>query len=104
MTYDEHLKVRIKVIEDTFEILDDHIDVFGKSLNINYFFFSDKADKIDSLGVELLKMGYYLEFETIKDENRRYVVTGHTDEMEISLKSIVEWIIIMCDLGLRFDC
>jgi hypothetical protein len=72
-------------------------------LKLEYFFYTDTAEKGKALAQELEKLKYSVECRKSVNEIET-LVTGWTEPMNMSNETVVSWTEKMCKLGYEYDC
>ena len=75
-----------------------------KELKLEFFFFTNTAEKAEYLGKVLVDKGYSCEFGESADNKDIFVTTGWTGPIQMSHENIIEWTGEMCVIGHRNDC
>jgi hypothetical protein len=103
-----------KEIYDTEIGLDINVDVLKRiyssnvtpetMIPIEFFYVSDKEEKLKELGLHLLsEFPQYADFK-IKPSNKNYELLGMTSPIQMELSAVNEWNKEMWDIGYEFDC
>ena len=80
-------------------------DVTSKSsLKLEYFFYTNSADKASAMTSVLEPLNYTASFQQIEPEDEIYVITGWTIPMRMDEPTVVGWTGEMCRLGYKHDC
>jgi hypothetical protein len=73
-------------------------------LPIEFFYVSDREEKLKNLGLHLLsEFPQYADLK-VQPYNDNYELTGTTHPIKMDLATVNEWNRKMWDLGYRFDC
>jgi len=75
-----------------------------KSLKLEYFFYTNTAEKAEQFVVEIKKMNYTVSYGVSASDKTIFVITGWTTEMKMTNEVVKQWIQQMCELGYKFDC
>lgn len=75
-----------------------------KELKLEYFFYTNKAEKAEQLATEIRKLNYTVQYGVSAGDKKLVVVTGWTSRMRMADEVIAEWTRQMCELGYKFDC
>ncbi|WP_343637353.1 ribonuclease E inhibitor RraB [Fluviicola sp.] len=73
-------------------------------LKLEYFFYTNTADKAELLAAEIAKLGYDVQFGVSASDKKLFIITGWTNKMKMSDEVVTNWTVQMCDLGYQFDC
>ena len=74
------------------------------SLPIEFFYVSDKEEKLKSLGLHLMSaFPGYTDFK-VQRYNDNYELAGITNPIKLNLTTVNEWNQRMWDIGYQFDC
>lgn len=87
----------------------DNLNIFDvddeTELRVEFFFYTDTQDKASNLAIELNKLNYNVEtVDTSAADASRWLVSGWTPPMNMSLESLSAWSERMCQLGFENDC
>jgi hypothetical protein len=72
-------------------------------LKLEYFFYTDTAEKSAALAGVLSEKGYTAEHGLSAREDKTYLVTGWTTPIIMDETSLVEWTRQMCVIGFEYD-
>ncbi len=75
-----------------------------KELKLEYFFYTNTADKAEQLAIELGKLNYAVEHGVSSGDKSLFIVTGRTTKLKMDNEVVKEWTKQMCELGFKFDC
>ena len=75
-----------------------------KELKLEYFFYTNNADKAKLFADEIGKLNYEVNYEQSADDNKSFVITGWTTKMKMQDNVVTNWTEEMCELGYKFDC
>jgi len=75
-----------------------------KELKLEYFFYTNKAEKAEALTKEIEKLNYNVSQSFYDEEKKVYVISGWTTKMKITDEVVKKWANQMCELGYQFDC
>jgi hypothetical protein len=73
-------------------------------LRIEYFFYSNSADKAAALADSLRSMGYTSEAGPSAHDKKVYLINGWTRPLAMKETELLSWTETMCRLGLSYDC
>ena len=73
-------------------------------LKLEYFFYTDTADKAAALAGVLSQKGYTAEHGLSAGDKKLFIVTGWTMPILMNEPTVVEWIRQMCRIGFKHDC
>jgi len=76
----------------------------GTALRLEYFFYSDKADKGAALATALLTGGYSAECRPAADGSPSFCITGWSTPIPVQGAEVRAWTSEMCTLGFEHDC
>jgi hypothetical protein len=74
-----------------------------KFLKLEFFFYTNTADKAASLNEELSSMDYQSEYGEAAHDNKTQVVTGWTSPIQMATETVVEWAQQMSNIGFKHD-
>jgi regulator of RNase E activity RraB len=75
-----------------------------KELKLEYFFYTNTAEKAERLATEIEKLNYSVQYGVSAGDKKLFIVTGWTIKMKMSEEVVKQWTKQMCELGYRFDC
>jgi hypothetical protein len=75
-----------------------------KELKLEFFSYTDAADKAHALAEDLRKKGYDVEHGPTTSDPRLHVVKGWTGKMPMSDAAVLGWTNDMCSAGFAHDC
>lgn len=75
-----------------------------QELRLEYFFYTNSANKAKNLCGVLKKMDYEALYRRSASNNKEYLVTGRTTPVLTQEKEVVLWARNMCEIGYRYDC
>lgn len=76
----------------------------GRALKLEFFFYTDTAEKAQALTTDLSNLGYETSNSLSATNSKEYVITGWTTKILMTDSSVGEWVNQMCDLGFKHDC
>lgn len=74
-----------------------------KELKLEYFFYTNTAEKAESLALEVEKLNYTVAHGVSAGDKKLFIVTGWTAKIKMADDVVVEWTKQMCELGYKFD-
>jgi len=75
-----------------------------KELKLEYFFYTNAAEKAEQFATEIAKLNYSVEHRVSVGDKRLFIVTGWTTKMKMADEVVKLWTKQMCELGYKFDC
>ncbi len=75
-----------------------------KELKLEYFFYTNTADKAEQFATEIGKLNYSVEHGVSAGDKNLFIVTGWTTKMKMSDEVVKQWTKQMCELSYKFDC
>ena len=75
-----------------------------KELKLEYFFYTNTADKAKLFADEIGKLNYEVKSEQSAGDKKSFVITGWTTKMKMQDSVVANWTKEMCELGYKFDC
>jgi regulator of RNase E activity RraB len=75
-----------------------------KLLKVEFFFYTNTADKAKELALELEKLNYEAYYNLSGYDKKLFVITGWTTPMQMDNDVIVKWAEKMCEIGYTYDC
>jgi regulator of RNase E activity RraB len=73
-------------------------------LKLEYFFYTNTADKAKLFADEIGKLNYEVKFGQSAGDKKSFVITGWTTKMKMQDNVVANWTKEMCELGYKFDC
>ena len=73
-------------------------------LKLEYFFYTNTADKAELFATELEKLQYTVQHGPSAGDKKLFIVTGWTTKMKMADSIVADWTKQMCELGYKFDC
>lgn len=98
---------RDKQIQMTPQILDQlaKLNVTAdRELKLEYFFYTNTADKALQLATEIEKLNYTVHHGVSAGDKKLFIVTGWTTKIKMADEVVKQWTKQMCELGYKFDC
>lgn len=75
-----------------------------KKSQLEYFFYSNSAEKAARLAAEMKKLNYIVYDETPAANKELFSIDGLTTKMQMSDEVLIQWAKEMCEIGDTFDC
>jgi regulator of RNase E activity RraB len=75
-----------------------------KQLKLEFFFYTNTAEKAEQLSNSLSLSGYSVQHGKSAGDKKLFVITGWTSKMPMVNDTVVDWTSEMCELGYQFDC
>lgn len=75
-----------------------------KELELEFFFYTNTADKAERLATELAKLNYTLQSGISAADKRLFIVTGSTGKLIMTDEIVEQWVKQMCEIGYKHDC
>ncbi|MFL5742794.1 MAG: ribonuclease E inhibitor RraB [Flavisolibacter sp.] len=75
-----------------------------KELKLEYFFYTNTADKARLFAKEMGKLNYEVKFGQSAGKDKNFLITSWTTKMKMEENVVAGWTKQMCELGYRFDC
>jgi len=73
-------------------------------LKLEYFFYTDTAEKAAAFADALLEKGYTAEHGPSAAGDKTFLITGWTTPMTMDGLTVVQWSRQMCKIGFEHDC
>jgi regulator of RNase E activity RraB len=73
-------------------------------LKLEYFFYTNTAEKAEQLATEIGKMNYTVKYGVSAGDKKLIIITGWTTKMKMADEIVEQWTKQMCELGYKFDC
>lgn len=104
---DMFVKNRDKQIQMTRQTLNElrkHDVTVDEELKLEYFFYTNTAEKAEKLALEIAKMEYTVQHGVSAGDDKLFIVTGWTTKIRMAEDNVKQWVKQMCELGGEFDC
>jgi regulator of RNase E activity RraB len=75
-----------------------------KELKLEYFFYTNTADKAKLFANEIGRLNYEVKYGQSAGDKKSFVITGWTTKMKMQDDIVANWTKEMCELGYKFDC
>jgi len=75
-----------------------------KELKLEFFFYTNTAQKANVFAQELEKLNYEVRSGQSAGDKKLFIVTGWTTKMKMEDVIVSNWAKTMCELGFSFDC
>ena len=75
-----------------------------KKSQLEYFFYSNSAEKAARLATAMKKLNYIVYDETPAANKELFSINGLTTKMQMSDEVLIQWAKEMCEIGYTFDC
>ena len=75
-----------------------------RELKLEYFFYTNTAEKSEHLATEIGKLNYTVQHGVSAGDKKLFIVTGWTTKIKMSDEVLKQWTKQMCELGYKFDC
>ncbi len=75
-----------------------------KELKLEYFFYTNKAEKAEEFAGEMEKLNYSVKHGASAGNKKLFIITGWTTKMKMENEVVQNWTKQMCELGYKFDC
>jgi hypothetical protein len=97
---EKQMQMTPKVLEQLYKL-----DVAQeRELKLEYFFYTNTAEKAEQLARELEKLNYSV-YHGVSGANKKlFIITGWTNKMKMTDDVVVNWTEKMCEIGYEFDC
>ena len=73
-------------------------------LKLEYFFYTNTAEKAEQLATEIAKLNYTVSHGESAGDKNLFLVTGWSTKMKMNDNVVKVWTKQMCELGYKFDC
>jgi regulator of RNase E activity RraB len=75
-----------------------------KELRLEFFFYTDTAEKAAALAAELLTRKYEVQHGPAAGGDKTQIVKGWTPKMPMNDRAVLDWTREMCTVGYTHDC
>jgi len=103
-TFNSNLDKQIQMIPGILDQLRRANVTSDKALKLEYFFYTNTAEKAERLAAEIAKLNYSVRHGVSAGDQNLFVVTGWTTKIEMKEEVIQQWTRQMSELGYTFDC
>lgn len=90
-------------IETLVQLRELHIEEEDK-LKIDYFFYTNTAEKSQAIAKEMQKRNYLVTYEAMPNTKNLFVVKGQSNGIQMMHEVLKQWATGMCELGYQCDC
>lgn len=102
--FENNLTKQMQMTPQTMEQLR-KIDVSeDKKLKLEYFFYTNTADKAKLFADEMRKLNYEVNYGQSAGDKRSFVITGWTTKIQMENNVVANWTKEMCEIGYKYDC
>jgi regulator of RNase E activity RraB len=102
--FEGNLRKQLAMTPDTLGQLRRHGATPESSLKLEFFFYTDTADKAIALATALSEFRYEVEQGPSNSDKNLRVVTGWTTAIQMNDETVLAWTEQMCRLGFVHDC
>ena len=75
-----------------------------KELKLEFFFYTNTADKAEQFAIEIGKLDYSVRHGVSAGDKKLFIITGWTTKMKMADDVVANWTEQMCEIGYKFDC
>lgn len=75
-----------------------------KELKLEFFFYTNTADKAQQLATEIEKLNYTVRYGVSAGDKKLFIITGWSTNIKMADEVVKQWTKQMCELGYQFDC
>jgi len=75
-----------------------------KELKLEYFFYTNTAEKAKLFADEIGTLNYEVKYGQSAGDKKSFIITGWTTKMKMQDNVVANWTKEMCELGYKFDC
>jgi len=101
--YEQLLEEQKELTSRLLNQLGEHGVTTNTKLRLEYFYFTNQADKAIALKSALTKLGYSSEYSSLEGETNFFYVTGWTSPIRMSEQNAQDWVVSMCEIGKKHD-
>lgn len=102
--FNRNLQMRMQILPYLLAMIRRFKVTEDKMISLDFFFYTNTADKAQQLVTALKALSYYVKPYTFDEEEKTYEVTGWTNKMELTDDVIQAWVQQMSELGYKYDC
>ncbi len=102
--FEESLERQTRIVPETLETLRHLEEKPSEFLRLEFFFYTNTAGKAKEFSDFLKRRKYSVEYGKASGISNLFLLTGWSDKIAISEKSIVAWATEMCEFGYQYDC
>lgn len=99
-----NLEMQIQMTPQTLTQLRELNITADKELKLEFFFYTNTADKAEQLATEIGKLDYTVQHGVSAGDKKLFFVTGWTTKMKMADEVVEQWTRQMCEIGYKFDC
>lgn len=103
-TFLDNRNIQAQMVPRTVEQLQKFNISSEKKSQLEYFFYSNSAEKAARLAAEMKKLNYIVYDETPAANKELFSTNGLTTKMQMSDEVLIQWAKEMCEIGYTFDC
>ncbi|MBT6050028.1 MAG: hypothetical protein HOG49_24790 [Candidatus Scalindua sp.] len=100
----DNLTSQLTMSPQTVEQLRGYDVTDDKLLKLEYFFYTNTAEKAEALSNYLSGIGYSTEFGEAAHDKKIQIITGWTSPILMVTEKVIEWTEEMCNIGYKNDC
>lgn len=104
IAFNSNIEKQIQMAPETLDQLRKLNVTANKELKLEYFFYTNTAEKAEQLTTEIRKLSYSVQHGVSAGDKKLFIVTGWTTKMKMADEVVKQWIKQMCELGYKFDC
>lgn len=102
--YNNNRDKQMQMTPETLEQLRNLGVTADKELKLEYFFYTNTAEKAKQLATEIENLNYTVQHGVSSGDKNLFIVTGWTTKMKMSDEVVKQWTKQMCELGYKYDC
>lgn len=102
--FETNLEKQMTLTPQTLHQLRGYNVTADKRRRLEFFFYTDTAEKAAALAAELAKKNYEVEHGPSASDAKVQVIKGWTSEILMSNAAVLDWTNEMCTVGFAHDC
>lgn len=102
--FNENRDKQLQMISQTLEQLRNLNVTADKELKLEYFFYTNMANKAEKLATKIEKLNYTVQHDVSAGDKNLFIITGWTTKMKMEDEVVKQWTKQMCELGYTLDC
>jgi hypothetical protein len=102
--FERNLDTQMSLTPQTLQQLRQYDVTPEKELKLEFFFYTDTAQKAVALVEHLQNKGYDVKYDLSASNKKVLIITGWTTKIPMSDNIVLQWTKEMCDTGFSQDC
>ncbi|HEY9000200.1 MAG TPA: ribonuclease E inhibitor RraB [Mucilaginibacter sp.] len=102
--FDKNRTLQMQMAPKTLEQLYKYDVTEEKELKLEFFFYTNTAEKAEYFATELEKLNYSVHHGISASNKKLFIITGWTNKIKMADDIVANWTERMCEIGYEFDC